>query len=246
MKTKNKIGIRLLIIIVGISILFTGCKKENDLVISPITFNTSVTYGSLTDQDGNIYKTVTIGTQTWMAENLKTTKYRNGDPIQNVADSAQWRQFTTGAYCYYDNDERYADAYGCLYNLYAVIDSRNLAPSGWHIPTDTEWASLNNSLGGENVAANKLKESGATHWGVGNNSTNESGFTALPGGYRLNAGSFGITMPTYYSSIGSFGFWWTSTESTSNHFYIHFIALEVSIRDAFTKNSGLSVRCVKD
>jgi uncharacterized protein (TIGR02145 family) len=246
MKTKNIIGIRPLITIVAISFLFTGCKKENDLVIAPITFNTSVTYGSLTDQDGNIYKTVTVGTQTWMAENLKTTKYRNGDPIQNVADSAQWRQLTTGAYCYYDNDERYGDAYGCLYNWYAVNDSRNLAPSGWHIPTDAEWAFLNNSLGGEDVAANKLKEAGTTHWGWGNNSTNESGFTALPGGSRVNYFLWGATVPTHYEYLGLYGFWWTPTEATSNYFYHHFIASEVSIRSESSKDSGMSVRCVKD
>lgn len=200
----------------------------------------------MTDQDGNIYKTVTVGTQTWMAENLKTTKYRNGDPIQNVADSAQWRGLTTGAYCYYDNDNRYVVAYGCLYNWYAVNDSRNLAPSGWHIPTDTEWATLNNSLGGKDVAANKLKETGTTHWGEGNISTNESGFTALPGGHRINYVIFGSPTPTKYWDLGMYGLWWTSTEYTSKYFYDHFIANDVSEREASPKYCGLSVKCVKD
>ena len=246
MKTKSNIGIRLLIIIVTISILFIGCKKENDLVIAPITFNPLITYGSMADQDGNTYKTVTIGTQIWMAENLKTTIYRNGDPIQNVPDSAQWRGLITGAYCYYDNDKQYVTAYGCLYNWYAVNDSRNLAPSGWHVPTDTDWSTLNNFLGGEDAAGKKLKEAGTTHWGVDFGSINESGFTALPSGRRSYYSSGGILMPTHYSDLGLYGFWWTSTESTSINSWNYWISTTVSTKGASPKNYGLSVRCVKD
>ena len=215
MKKRFIIKVKAVVALLTFSILFVSCRKD-DLDIDPITFNPSVTYGSLTDQEGNIYKTVTIGNQTWMAENLKTTRYRNGDPIQYVADSAQWRGLITGGYCYYDNNKQYVATYGCLYKWYAVNDSRNLAPSGWHVPTDTEWATLNNSLGGEDVASDKLKEVGTTHWRYFNGATNESGFTALPGGGRgFNGYWAGLAFKTHYRNLGSDCYLWTSTEYSS-------------------------------
>lgn len=245
MKKKIIIWINLLIIIISISIITVSCKKKDNLVIAPITFNPSITYGSLTDQDGNIYKTVTIGTQIWMAENLKITKYRNGDPIQNVTDSAQWRSLTTGAYCYYENNTHYIHAYGLLYNWYTINDIRNLAPAGWHVATDTDWSTLNNFLGGEDAAGEKLAETGTTHWSSYNASTNESGFTALPGGLRGNQRIFGMITKTHYSDLGLYGFWWTSTESTSIYSWSNWISL-VSHRSLFPKFYGFSVRCIKD
>jgi uncharacterized protein (TIGR02145 family) len=116
--------------------------------------------GPVTDYDGNVYNTVTIGTQTWMTEDLRVTHYRNGDLIPNVAETAAWNNLTTGAYCNYDNDKRNSATYGRLYNWYAVISGANLAPSGWHVPTDAEWTTLTTYLGGEGVAGGKLKESG--------------------------------------------------------------------------------------
>ena len=174
-----------------------------------------------------------------MAENLKTTNYRNGDPIQIVTDSAQWRGMITGAYCYYENNSDYINAYGLLYNWYSVNDSRNLAPAGWHVATDTDWSTLNNFLGGEKIAGDKLAETGTTHWLSSNTGTNESGFTALPGGLRGNQRIFGIITMTHYADIGLWGFWWTSTDSTSIYSWSNWISL-ISHRSLFPKCYGFS------
>jgi len=200
-------------------------------------FNTGLTYGTVTDVDGNIYKTVQIGTQTWMAENLKTIHYRNGDPIPNVKDNAEWAALTTGAYCDYGNNEEYAVGYGRLYNGYAVIDIRNIAPEGWHVPGNAEWTTLENYLGGYSAAASKLKESGTDHWYHGNN-TNESGFTALPGGIREGgqfAGPFAnMTMVSNF---------WTNSVWGSTYMYYRNLQNNAP---SLQKNYGMSVRCVKD
>ena len=161
---------------------------------------------TVTDIDGNIYKTVKIGTQVWMTEDLKTTKYQNGDPVPNVTDSTEWKELTAGAYCNYDNDVNIAKTYGRFYNWYAVNDPRNIAPKGWHVPTDAELKILVTYLGGEGVAGRKVKESGTTHWLSPNKgATNETGLTLLPCGSRNSHGRYGIT-------YGRNGFWWTSTE----------------------------------
>ena len=136
----------------------------------------------ITDIDGNTYKTVKIGKQEWMAENLNVSHYCNGDPIPKAKD--EWSKLKTGAWCYYDHDEENGKIYGKLYNGYAVYDPRGLAPEGWHVSTDNEWKILMKYLGGEDIAGDKLKE--PTYWWVEDYSvpTNESGFTALPGGLR--------------------------------------------------------------
>ena len=113
---------------------------------------------TVTDIDGNVYRTVKIGTQVWMAEKLKTTRYRNGDPIPNVTDNPQWISLKTGALCWYKNDEANKATYGSLYNWFAVADSRNIAPVGWHVPSDEEWTTLTTCLGGEFFAGGKLIE----------------------------------------------------------------------------------------
>jgi len=143
---------------------------------------------TVTDYDGNVYNTLTIGTQVWLGENLKVTHYNNGDPIPNVTDSLAWDNLTTGACCWYDNDSvMYDSLYGKLYNWYAVHDSRKIAPEGWHVPSYPELTTLANYLGGENIAGGKLKEAGTAHWNSPNTgATNETGFTGLPGGYRYN------------------------------------------------------------
>jgi len=148
---------------------------------------------TVTDIDGNVYKTVKIGDQWWMAENLKVRHYRNGDPIPHEINNVEWIMLTTGAYCYYDNDSSHAADYGALYNWYTVSDFRNIAPEGWHVPTDEEWKELEMALGisqeyadstewrGTNEGG-KLKETGTTHWNSPNEgATNESGFTARAG-----------------------------------------------------------------
>jgi len=201
--------------------------------------------GTLTDIDGNLYSFVEIGTQTWMAENLKTTKYRNGEPIPNITINSSWMALVTGAYSWYNNDAAtYLDTYGALYNWYAVVDSRNIAPAGWHVPTDAEWTTLTDYLDGELMAGLKLKESGNTNWAVAlpkSDPTNSSRFTALPGGFRF-----------YYN--GTFndlhfsGSWWCKTVyDTSKAYYRRLNYQDYKVlRNTTNKESGFSVRCVKD
>jgi len=207
---------------------------------------------TVTDIDGNVYNTVTIGTQVWMVENLKVTRYRNGDPIPEVSDSDRWFGLLTGACCNYKNDTNIAAIYGKLYNWYAVNDSRNICPRGWHVPTRDEWTELARYIGGkenrnEYMAGGKLKEAGTIHWQWPNKgATNESGFTALPGGCR------GMIGPSRYGnsilSMGNFGHWWSSTEYfTGNAFFVNLGYAETNIaRDLTHEHNGLSVRCIKD
>jgi uncharacterized protein (TIGR02145 family) len=213
--------------IILFGIIFNSCKRDQ----------TSVT---VKDIDGNIYTTVTIGTQEWMAENLKVTHYRNGEAIPNITDNAQWNDLSTGAYCWYNNDEpTVGDTYGALYNWFTVVDSRNLCPVGWHIPSDPEWTTLTDYLGGEYIAGGKLKETGTIHWLSPNTvATNESGFTGLPGGMRTSD----------FDYIGIEGVWWSSTEYDSNYAFHRYIYYDSgSFTDSFfRKEFGFSVRCIKD
>jgi uncharacterized protein (TIGR02145 family) len=214
-------------VLLGIFISISGCRKENDHTV--------------TDIDGNIYHTVTIGTQVWLVENLKLTHFRNGDPIPNVTDGTAWDNLTTGAYCSIDNNAVNAATYGHLYNWYAVNDSRNLCPKGWHVPTDDEWAILIEYLGGEDVAGGKLKEAGTVHWQSPNTgATNESGFTGLPGGCRRHDGPF------HYFSY--YGFWWTSTKIDSQYIWYRSQVYDNPgfFRNHYGRAYGCSVRCVRD
>ncbi|MCK4639963.1 MAG: fibrobacter succinogenes major paralogous domain-containing protein [Candidatus Marinimicrobia bacterium] len=205
----------------------------------------SITFvdAGVADIDGNTYQTVLIGNQRWMAENLKVTHYRNGDAIPNVTDAPEWSNLTTGAYCNYDNDANNAVTYGSLYNWYAVNDSRNIAPEGWHVPSDVEWQTLVDYLGGYSVAGGKMKETGTTHWNSPNTgATNESGFSALPGGYRHYATGG-------YSALGTNGYFWSSTEEYSAYVYYWFLYQNYSFvtQDvSFNWQRGFSVRCVRD
>jgi uncharacterized protein (TIGR02145 family) len=199
--------------------------------------------GTLTDVEGNVYNTITIGTQEWMAENLKTTKYNDGTtPIPNLITNVDWYSTTTGAYCNYNNSAGNSTVYGKLYNWYAITDNRKLCPTGWHIPSLDEWSTLIDYLGGTDVATKKLMEGGNSHW-TGISGTNESGFTALPGGFREHT--------AYFLGVGVYGKWWSSTDynpTLSNyHFFIYsytnFIFSELNFLVAA---SGASVRCLKD
>jgi uncharacterized protein (TIGR02145 family) len=202
------------------------------------------------DIDGNVYNTVTIGTQTWMVENLKTTKYNDGTAIPNITVDALWAVFT-GAYCDYSNTPANSITYGRLYNWYAVDNNvatkvasnggKNVCPSGWHVPSDAEWTTLTTFLGGESVAGGKLKETGTTHWWTPNTgATNETGFTALAGGYRSNNGSF--------LNIRMDGIWWCSTEYDLTYAYYRYMRYNYSsvARGSSFKQAGWSVRCLKD
>ena len=204
-------------------------------------------YGeNITDVDGNVYKTVIIGTQHWMAQDLNTSKYSDGTPIPNITDNNQWLQSTSPAWCYYGNDPAFGEVYGKLYNAYALIPKnnggKNICPTGWHVSTDAEWLTLVEYLGGLDVAGDKLKEAGDSHWNVPNtDASNSSLFTALPAGHREGSQG-GFTNNTYY------GLWYTATEMTSSSVWYRIIAYNESRiqRGAGGKNSGLSVRCVKD
>ena len=239
MKTKLAIWT---VLIAGILFFFLYSFKKDDTktVVKPI-FNPNLTYGTVSDDDGNAYKTIQIGTQIWMAENLKTTKYRNGEPISNVPDGTVWSALTTGAYCWHDNDNiANKAAYGALYNWYAVADSRNIAPLGWHVPTDDEWTTLTTYLGGESVACDKLKEAGNSHWDSDTGATNSSGFAALPGSFRYANSKFDI--------VGYNGYWWSSTAFDASNAWLRYLYWHDAdvYRINYNEHSGLSVRCVKD
>ena len=200
----------------------------------PIWFDAPVT-----DVDGNVYDVVTIGTQRWMKQNLKVTHYRNGDAIPNVLDGS-WASLSTGAYVDYSNDPSNSAIYGRLYNYYTVADARNLCPNSWHVSTTDEWTTLTAYLGGQDIAGSKLKEVGTTHWGGNAGATNESNFTALPGGFSFYSGGFGY--------LGQYGTWWSTPETsptTANYWYIDGVPTFAYVASD-CKNYGFSVRCVKD
>ncbi|NOU18564.1 MAG: hypothetical protein HOO91_13495 [Bacteroidales bacterium] len=248
---KNRLGFSLLPTL-GLLLLISSCCKENNGPTNPTNghttarFNPNLKYGTMADQDGNIYKTIAIGTQVWMAENLRTTKYRNGEAIPNVTGNAEWGNLTTGAYCYYNNtkDIDSIATFGGLYNWYTVSDSRGLAPKGWHVPTDADWTTLVTYLGdgdltlGNSIAGGMMKESGGIHWGSFP-ADNSSGFTALAGGWRnYDDGSFDV--------IHLYGSWWSSI----GIYYAYFFSLNGSESSVFWAINypryGYSVRCIKN
>lgn len=194
---------------------------------------------SFYDVDGNKYSAIKIGNQVWMTENLKTTHLNNGTAIPEVTDAAAWGNLTTPGYCMYNNNAANKATYGLLYNWYTV-NSGNLCPTGWHVPTDWDWTILTNSLGGESLAGGPLKEAGTTYWASPNVATNSTGFCARPGGYRdINGG--------YYNS-GQYGYWWSSTPEYSINAYIRvMINSNTNVTRTWqSQKNGMSVRCVKD
>jgi uncharacterized protein (TIGR02145 family) len=201
--------------------------------------------GTIPDVDGNVYNTETIGTQIWMAENLKTTKYGNGDLIGTTTSATLdiTGESTPKYQWIYDGNQNNLDTYGRLYTWYAVTDSRGVCPTGWHLPSDAEWNTLINYSGGAN-AGDKLKETGTIHWLSPNTgATNETGFTALPSGMRYNDGTNGI-----FKEFGSYGDWWSTTEHSltdADGFYTGYTLDDVS---GFTqsKYNAYAVRCLKD
>lgn len=216
-----------------VGLAFTTCKKDQATPIPTVT-----------DIDGNVYHTVKIGNQIWLRENLKTTHYQNGDAIENAITASAWVSNVSGAYCDDPNRSDYAKIYGHLYNWQAVADVRKLAPEGWHVPSQAEWETLINYLGGEALAGAKVKEAGTGHWLSPNTgATNSSLFTALPGGQREDInGVF-----NYNNNYAAF---WSSTQDPASSDYALITELEYNT-SAFnsndhTKNKGLSVRCIKD
>ncbi|MCP4313115.1 MAG: hypothetical protein GY790_17795 [Bacteroidetes bacterium] len=209
--------------------------------------------GAFTDPiDNRVYKTVKIGSQVWMAENLNASRYRNGDPIPQIPDDEEWGEANNGAWCYYDNESKHERPFGKLYNWHTVKDPRSLAPEGWHIPTDEEWQELELYLGmGQhqlnitgwrgNTGGGKLKENGISHWHLPNEgATNESGFAAFPGGYRDVEGTFYV--------LGSSGYWWSSSEF-ERHFAwyrsLYYTSCKIHRTNSY-EGDGFSIRCIKD
>jgi uncharacterized protein (TIGR02145 family) len=234
-------------LIMGLVLMLISCEKDDY---------------DITDIDGNGYHAVTIGTQVWMVENLKTTHYKDGGAISLVTADVTWTDLTSGAYRWYDNDISNKATYGALYNWYTITPGK-LCPTGWHVPSDTEWETMEDYLishgynydgsNGYNLIAKSLAAS--TDWvsttasGAPGNTDyssyrNKTGFTALPGGYCGVDGSF----PTSGSGIGYYGRWWSSTEYDSNsawHRYIYYIS-STEWRNTAGKRCGFSVRCIKD
>ena len=240
---------KLLITLFSLMVLFSlGCKKQDG--------NPDNSGNTVTDIDGNVYKTVTIGTQVWMEGNLKVKHYRNGDPITiRVGTKSGNLIDTTGSAWYYNNDENNFADYGLLYNWYAANDPRIIAPLGFHVPSDEEWGTLINSLGGnyyliggDTIAGVKLKEAGTVHWGqMGDprsnaDATNSSNWSGRPGG---------IIYQGHFGNMRGYGAWWASTPLTGvqkDDAYEMVLALNKKGAHRYFnfKASGLSVRCVKD
>jgi uncharacterized protein (TIGR02145 family) len=217
----------------------TAVNAAGESGLSSVQTATPQTVGStVTDIDGNVYQTVTIGTQVWMVENLKTTRFNDGNPIPLVTANS-WAALLTPGYCWYDDSASYGITYGALYNWYAV-NTGNLAPTGWHAPTDSEWTVLTTYLGGLTVAGGKLKETGSSHWISPNlGATNETGFSALPGGFHNSDGTF--------SAIEGNGYWWSSTASSGSNAWdrdLNYSSAGVYPHE-YNRGHGFSVRCIK-
>lgn len=222
-------------ILIFLFITSISCKKDED---SPNPVSNS---GTLIDIDSNTYKTVKIGNQWWMAENLKTTKFNDGADIPQVTDNVDWSGLTTSGYCWVDNDEvSYKEMYGALYNWYAV-NTGKLCPDGWHVPTDQEWIELTDYLasrGYTNQMGKVLKSK--TGWNDYGNGSDNFGFNALPGGFRYGQGHF--------ESPGYGGYWWTNSEYDATEAWRRIMSYDNDdvFRGFFTKTNGFSIRCVKD
>jgi uncharacterized protein (TIGR02145 family) len=211
----------------------------------------------ITDIDGNTYDIVTIGNQVWMADNLNVSRYTDGTAIPQIQNDLEWKTATTGAWCYYENRTEYSTSYGKLYNWYAVVGkhdndpatpNKQLAPSGWHVPSEAEWTTLSNALGGAAVAGGKLKATGSLEQGTGvwtfpnTGATNSSGFNAVPAGYRGQSG---------FSDISKTAPFWTTTVNNelfllANGVLLHYQSAEFQSNPGQSMYHGYSVRCVKN
>lgn len=226
MKNANRNCLCVFFVTALILIFVGGCRK-NDKSEKVI------------DTDGNIYSTVEIGSQVWMAKNLKTTKYNDGSDIPYVTDQAEWGSLKTPAYCWYANyDIQNKATYGALYNFYTV-NTGKLCPTGWHVPTSYEWQTVTVYLGDVMIAGKALKEAGTAHWREPNSATNSSGFTALPGGTRLKNDFYDLTWR---------GYWWSKTvyDSVSANNSTMFYQEDWSSPGFLNMGAGASVRCIKD
>ncbi len=229
----------------GERLLFRGVYSNYSRMLTMVPTQSQAVdfeFIACTDGNGKHYPVVTIGTQTWMAKNLKATKYNNGTTIPIITDGNTWMNFTTPAYCWFNNDSAtYADTYGAMYKWY-VGATGNLCPVGWHMPTQPEWLVLRTLLGGDTLAGGKLKETGFVHWDSLNvGATNETGFTGLPGGMRfVGTGNF--------QDMGHYGYFWTSNDYSTSFAYCHSLAYDNRklTGGGLNKGNGFAVRCLKD
>ena len=244
------------VLVISLLCVALSCDKGN-----PADNNSNDNDSTVTDIDGNVYQTIKIGSQVWTKKNLRTTRYNDGSAIPNIVNDSTWDSCSytqTGAYCYYNNTTN-ADSiekFGAFYNWYAV-DTKKIAPKGWHVPTDADWVILQNYLitNGYNwdgtTAGNKIAKSLAakTDWypsigagAIGNDLTtnNRSGFSALPGGSRFRFG--------YFLDIGSYGYWWSATENDASIAILRYLSFGYDFLNRYyeLKNSGFSVRLLKD
>jgi uncharacterized protein (TIGR02145 family) len=205
------------------------------------TWQAATSSMSCIDIDGNAYPTIVIGNQVWMAENLRVTKYRNGNPIPIVTGDAAWQALTSGAYCWYNNNQSANAKYGAMYNWYAVNDPRGLCPQGWRVPTNADWTTLINALGGTNLAGGKLKATSPLWQSPNGDATNSTGFSGLPGGFRWSWGLF--------EHVGVRGAWWTGTQDSFTGLVSSWYVYSTN-GNAFHGEAdqwrGLSVRCIRD
>lgn len=221
--TINRLSITVAILL---TVVLSACKKEKT---------------TLTDIEGNTYKTITIGGSTWMAEDLRTTKFRDGSSIPLVATGDPWEMTTSAAYNNVNNSADNALVYGRLYNWYTVNDSRGICPTGWHVPSNEEFTAMTTALGGSDVAGGKMKEAGTSHWLEPNTAaTNSSGFTSRGSGYINYLGE--------YKDFKAFAGYWTTMQQAPNHAYFRGFLFNSGVSDnyAVDKHTGLLIRCVKD
>jgi uncharacterized protein (TIGR02145 family) len=194
--------------------------------------------------DVSFVGSVRIGNQEWQTKNLNVDRFRNGDPIPEARTKEEWdaaEKRGQPAWCYYENNASNGSIYGKLYNWYAATDSRGICPSGWHLPSDKEWTALTNYLGGENVAGSKMKATGTAYWQTSNiGVTNESGFSALPGGYRIYDGSF--------KGIRNYAFFWSATENGNYFAWYRILTNDTGKvnRYNFDNSFVASVRCLRN
>jgi len=246
-------GVTQMVYATGDQLLYKATSGNYSTIVTDVptvTKTTNFNFVLCQDADGNNYSVVTIGTQTWMAENLRTSKYRNGVSIPNVTDNTLWGALTTGAQCGFKNSADSISKYGRLYNFYAVVDTRNIAPTGWHVPTNTEWTTLTNYVTASAVgtslttakalASTRYWKSDTMTGHIGNNPTlnNSTGFSALPSGYRNHSGFFEYT--------GICCNWWTATETASSDARNWQMASGYANWSGMFKLSGNSMRCVMD
>lgn len=259
MELKNAIAEKTMQYTTGDRLKYTGSSGKYTTIATDVPTKSKTlafSFVECTDADGNNYPVVQIGTQVWMAENLKTTKYNNGEPIPNVTDDSNWKVLTTGAYCWYNNDTKNKPIYGALYNWFTVSGNK-LCPTGWHVPSIDEWSLLINSLDNPKInsfsgaACDKLREVGTSHWDFEwTKATNETGFTALGSGQRYS--------DTGYNDLKNRAYWWCSTEITGDYgikmagkvmmwtFPSSCLVPSYSEEYNYNKRSGYSVRCIKD